>query len=79
MSEREQKHTDLTGRQLRTHECEPRSGMAKAFVAIVRMDAGGGRGAWQFVQSAQQMHFSIAIQYCPFCGIDLERAHRSQS
>jgi hypothetical protein len=75
----EQKHTDLAGNPLRTHSCEPRSGMAQAFVQIVRMDAGGGRGAWQFVQSAQQMHFSIAIQYCPFCGVDLERAHRSES
>lgn len=56
---------DLAGNTLQRHDCAARSELARKMVIIAKLV----RGPWQFCGS--EKHLSIAIRYCPFCGVEL--------
>lgn len=49
------------------HQCEPRTEMARAYVAVFN------QGHPQLTLS--DSYVAIAIRFCPFCGVQLERQH----
>lgn len=55
------------------HLCPPRSDRARAF-AVVFTQFDGIAWHHQLLVSDQDSQ-PIAIQYCPFCGVKLERDH----
>jgi hypothetical protein len=56
------------GETLPEHHCAQRHERARVYSRIIRLQD-GRRIAWQFVGAGQTL--SIAIRFCPFCGIDL--------
>ncbi len=55
------------------HVCSPRSPIALAYVAIVRLtDCETGAVAWQWVDSSDRgRSAAVQILFCPFCGVRL--------
>lgn len=71
---------DLEGRALPVHKCEPRSPRATAFATVFTQPDGGPPMIWHhqiFVSTDERDPAAqpVAITFCPFCGVRLEREH----
>jgi hypothetical protein len=62
--------TLASDRPLPEHTCAPRSPIALAYVAIVKLtDSDTGAVAWQWVSSTDRV--AVQVLFCPFCGAKL--------
>lgn len=55
------------------HECEPRSAMARAYALVFTMYAGSAWHHQLLLRDGEAP--AVAIVFCPFCGVRLEREH----
>ncbi len=63
---------NLYGHRMPVHVCTPRSAIAAAFATVYTQQSTDGTWHHQLDIGAAQ---PVAVRFCPFCGVELQRGH----